>query len=234
LAHVHFAASAGARKRLLRLGEDSFRIYQTGSPSLDNLSKKICKNISELSRWAGFDVRDDYIVILQHPAGGGPQQEQRRMAQTLRGCVRKGLKTIVLYPNCDPGFSGIIEAARSHCDRYGGPLLSHVPRADFLGLLTRSRALVGNSSAGIIEAGYLNVDVINVGPRQSGRERGSNVIDVDYGRENVARALEKVLSGRTRRTSCRIYGTGRSGSRIAEVLATVPIDQRLKQKKITY
>jgi len=218
LSHIHLVASAGAKRRLLRLGEDSFRIYQTGSPALDNLSKNICNDINLLSAQVGFDVNEDFLLILQHPAGGSAAQECTRMLQTMRGCDGKGLKIIVLYPNCDVGFSGIIQASSQYCSRKGWPLLRHVPRDIYLGLLKRAKVLVGNSSSGIIESGGLNVDVVNVGLRQAGRERGSNVVDVDYGTQNVSRGIDAVLCRRTaRRSPSRIYGTGRSGPAIASV-----------------
>jgi GDP/UDP-N,N'-diacetylbacillosamine 2-epimerase (hydrolysing) len=236
LAHLHFAASAGSKKRLERLGEESFRIYQTGAPGLDDLSGKICKNIVELNRWAGFDVREDFLLVIQHPGGGTAAVEERRMRGTLEACRCKGLKTLVLYPNCDSGFSGVIKAAEEICSRQGFGLLRHIPRNVYLGLLGRARILVGNSSSGIIEAGSLNVDVINVGPRQAGRERGSNVLDCGYGRAEVSRAIAAVLRrGRKRNgRTCRIYGDGRSGERIARVLARVSLTERLRRKRIAY
>ncbi|MCF7957849.1 MAG: UDP-N-acetylglucosamine 2-epimerase [Phycisphaerae bacterium] len=235
LAHLHFAASKGAKERLIRMGEDPWRVYRTGSPALDNFSATICKNISELNQWAGFDVREDYAIILQHPAGGTPLLEERRMTQTLRGSDRKHLKIIVLYPNCDPGYSGIIQAARHYCTKKNWPLLTHVPRGIYMGLLKHSRMLIGNSSSGIIEAGRLNVDVVNVKPRQLGRERGKNVIDVDYGTKNVSTAVQSILNRkRTGRKPCTIYGDGHSGKKIANILSRVKLDQRLKRKIISY
>ena len=235
LAHIHFAASAGSRDRLLRMGEQEFRIHLTGSPGLDGLSDKACKNVRKLNEWAGFDVRGDFLMVLQHPAGGTPSQEGWRMRETLAACADKGLSVLVLYPNCDAGFSGIVEVAKRVCHRNGWGLLQNVPRAIYLGLLRRTKALVGNSSSGIIEAGALNVDVLNVGPRQTGRERGTNVYDVDYGREKVSAVLASVLRQPSRDgVGCRIYGDGRSGARIARILAEVALNDRLRQKRIAY
>jgi GDP/UDP-N,N'-diacetylbacillosamine 2-epimerase (hydrolysing) len=232
LAHVHFAATKGARDRLIRLGEEKFRIYQTGSPAVDNLSQIICRDRQELSRWVGFDVREDFALILQHPAGGTGRQEEKRMAQTLRACGGKDLQILILYPNSDPGFSGIVRAAQRYGKRKGYRLLKHVPRGIYMGLLERARMLVGNSSSGLIEASRLNVDVVNVGPRQTGRERGKNVIDVDYGGP-VAKAINALLRNKRikRRRAERIYGDGKSSEKIASILARIRLDMRLRQKK---
>lgn len=235
LAHVHFVASAGARRRLGRMGEEPWRIHRTGSPGLDNLVDGMCDDAGKLSEWAGFDVGDDFVVVLQHPAGGSARQEQRWMAQTLAGCGRAGLKVLVLGPNSDPGFSGIAAAIEQVSRKRGYRTLVHVPREVYVGLLKRARALVGNSSSGIIEAGYLGVNVVNVGPRQTGRERGRNVIDVPYGAEAVAGALKLVMerSGRAKRRRCTIYGDGHSSGRIAEILAQVELNGRVRRKHTT-
>lgn len=235
LGHIHFAASKGAAGRLRRLGEESFRIYQTGSPGLDGLLEGACQDVDELSKWAKLDAGADFLMVLQHSAGGSAAVEERRMRGTLAGCRRNRLPVLVLHPNCDPGFSGILRAARGVCGKLGWPLVKHIPRSVFVGLLRRTRILAGNSSGGIIEAGYLNVDVLNIGPRQYGREHGSNVRDVGYGAVPVGAAVAEMLGRkRSRRRPCMIYGDGQSGPRIAKVLASVRLDERLRRKRIAY
>ena len=157
------------------------------------------------------------------------------MAQTLRACGGKGLQVLILYPNSDPGFSGIVRAAQRYSKREGYRLLKHVPRGVYMGLLERARTLVGNSSSGLIEASRLNVDVVNVGPRQTGRERGANVTDVDYGM-SLEKAIAALLRKKRtkRRRAERIYGDGKSSEKIASILARIRLDKRLRQKKIAY
>jgi len=237
LAHLHFAATSAARRRLLRLGEQPFRVYRTGSPALDDLQRTVCRDTDLLSRYAGFDVRQPFILVAQHPAGGSARQEQRWMEQTLRACRRPGRHVLIIHPNSDPGFSGIVRAARLFCRRRPASyrMLTSVPRPVYLGLLERAQLLVGNSSSGLIEAATLNTDVLNVGPRQAGRERGPNVRDVPYG-PAVAPAIAAVLNrlrprrGRRRR----MYGDGHSARRIADLLAHAPLDDRLRQKRLAY
>jgi GDP/UDP-N,N'-diacetylbacillosamine 2-epimerase (hydrolysing) len=232
LAHLHFPATPDAKKRLLRQGEQPFRIYQTGSPALDGMRNISCDDPVVLSDHAGFDVCNDFMVVLQHPAGGSVAQERRWMTQTLLACAHTGLKLLVLYPNSDPGFSGIIESSTKFCRRKDCALVRNVPRSVYLGLLRRCRVLVGNSSSGIIEASFLGVPCVNVGPRQAGRDRTGNVIDVRYGVAPVTDGLRRAMNSRRRIRPSRYYGDGRAGPRIADVLNRVTLDRRLRQKRL--
>ena len=98
--------------------------------------------------------------------------------------------------------------------------------------------MVGNSSAGIKETPAFGVPVVNVGSRQQGRLRSTNVIDVAYHQGAIETAIRRADSDASFREACRTcvnpYGIGNAGQRIAEVLATVELDSRLLQKKMTY
>ena len=101
---------------------------------------------------------------------------------------------------------------------------------DFLRLLAGARCLVGNSSAGIREASYLGLPVVNIGNRQQGRERARNVIDVGYNAAEIVEATEKHLAN-GRYPSSPLYGDGKAGERIAQILARVPLTV---EKRISY
>ena len=96
--------------------------------------------------------------------------------------------------------------------------------------MMRAACLVGNSSAPIREGAYLGTPAVNVGTRQSGWERGSNVVDVPHDRAAIAGAVRRQVA-HGRYPSEHIYGDGNAGERIAEILAHSPL--RL-QKQITY
>jgi UDP-N-acetylglucosamine 2-epimerase len=93
---------------------------------------------------------------------------------------------------------------------------------DFLNLLHQSKGLIGNSSVGIRECSYLGVPVINIGSRQNRRQRGANVIDIDYNTGDILQAMQQILSN-SRPASENIYGNGDAGKKIAEVLANVEL-----------
>lgn len=140
---------------------------------------------------------------------------------------------IAIYPNNDPGSAGIIRVWESDAWLVSFRDLS---RPHFLEILSNAAVLIGNSSSGIIEAATFGTPVINIGDRQKGRERNENVIDVPANPAAIRRALKKVWNnGRPIRFPKKnIYGSGRTSEKIAHILATIPLDDRLRQKLIAY
>jgi UDP-N-acetylglucosamine 2-epimerase len=101
---------------------------------------------------------------------------------------------------------------------------------DFLRLLKNAECLIGNSSVGIRECAFLGVPVVNIGSRQAGRDRGANVMDVDYNKAQIKEAiLTQIKNGHQQKDS--IYGDGTAGKKIADLLATVPLQF---DKKLMY
>jgi hypothetical protein len=76
----------------------------------------------------------------------------------------------------------------------------------------------------------LGVPAVNIGDRQAGRERGRNVIDVAYKATEIRAAIDAHMKN-GRYASETIYGDGKAGERIAELLA----NQELRiAKQIVY
>ncbi len=159
----------------------------------------------------------------------------------LTKCGGNGPRGIFLAPNSDPGREEILESWRRISSFNGWPLVEHLPRHRFIALLTRMAAkkrglLVGNSSAGLIECAALGVPVLNIGPRQAGRERDRNVIDADpLDTISVCALIRKAdrLAG-TLRPSTR-FGDGHAGKRIAALLARIdPLAASIRRKRNSY
>jgi len=96
--------------------------------------------------------------------------------------------------------------------------------------VSHSRCVVGNSSVAIRECSFLGVPAVNIGTRQAGRDRAPNVIDVGYDRREIAKAVQAHLAN-SRPASSTLYGDGKSGQRVADLLATVPLSI---EKRLTY
>ena len=223
LSHVHFAATTDSAGRILKLGEDQWRVHVVGSPGLDGIREDATPPDAERGR---------YGLFVLHPTTADEADEYRRAKMLLRVCQKVGFQDIrAVAPNNDPGANGILRALAEH-----GRYENNIARPAFLGLLRDAAVLVGNSSSGIIEAASFGTPVIDVGERQKGRLRGENVTTVPFREPAIRVALQKVWNGgRPIRFSRKNpYGRGDTGLRIARVLASVRLDERSRRKLIAY
>jgi UDP-N-acetylglucosamine 2-epimerase len=144
-----------------------------------------------------------------------------------------GVPTLWFWPNVDAGSDGTssgIRAFRENHDDTNIHFFKNMVPGDFLRLIYNARCLIGNSSVGIRESGFLGVPVVNIGGRQGGRERSHNVIDVEHDRTAISAAI-RAQDEHGRYSSDLIYGDGSAGKRIADLLAEVPLKV---EKRLAY
>ncbi len=229
LAHVHLAATETSAERIRRMGEKPEHVIVTGSPAVDGLDR-----VEPLDDERWEQLGRPGVLFLLHPIGRAMEHEEASADEVIGALA--GERVLFLHPNLDPGREGIVRALRRA--EGAGTSAEHLPRALFLSTLRRladsGGVLVGNSSAGLIEAPALGVPVVNVGRRQAGRERPPGVIDVEREqRDLITAAIAKSRSQRAPRAAT--FGNGRAAARIAEALAaTDPHDQSLLRKRNTY
>jgi len=241
LADLHLVANEDARQRVLRMGEREETVFVTGCPSID-LAAEVMRDrdryrCDPFERYGGvgdrFDPKQPYLVILQHPLTTHFSEARREVAETLAAAYEIGLPVFCFWPNPDSGTEGAsaaIRAFREKTNPTSFAFFKNMEPHDFLSLLLDSACLIGNSSVGVRECSYLGVPVVNIGDRQAGRLRGANVIDVPGGHQETKAAIRRQLSN-GRYPAMTIYGDGKAGQRIADILAQVPL---AFEKRITY
>jgi UDP-hydrolysing UDP-N-acetyl-D-glucosamine 2-epimerase len=229
LADLHLPATRLAADRIVRMGEDPSVVHVTGCPSID-LAAKV-KDTGSLSFnpfehyggvGADFDLDDGYIVVMQHPVTTEYADARSQVDVVLRAVHASGHNALWFWPNVDAGADGTSRGIRVFREMHHDVKIrffKNMAPAHFLELLLCSKAIVGNSSVAIRECEYLGVPAVNIGSRQAGRERGENVLDVDFDLNDVLSAIN-IQSRASRFPSAHLYGDGRAGERIAEVLAS--------------
>ena len=238
MSHIHLPATQESAERIIRMGEDPGRVHVVGAPGLDQVFETAFLSPDEISERYHLNLSLPVILVVLHPVtldAGDPALQMRRMLEAIRDL---GEQSIVIYPNADAGGRAMIEVIKmfEHCGNIQTfPSLAH---QDFLSLLKISSALVGNSSSGIIEAPSFGVPAVNIGPRQKGRQRGANVIDCGYDKQEIVSAVRHALYDQEYRMQVlrakNPYGDGKTGVRVVQLLEGIRVTPELIQKKMTY
>jgi hypothetical protein len=200
------------------------RIWNVGCPSID-IAARVQSDppvtVDELGgAGAMIDLSHPFGVWLQHPVTTEADAAYVHQRMTINVWPAM-LPCLAFWPGQEAGSEGASKALREmqwYCHT-----VRNLPPARFLRLLTQCAVLVGNSSAGIREAGYLGTPVVDIGSRQYGRERGPHVVHVGHDPRIMAAIQQQAAHGPYPSSS--LYGTGNSGTQIAEVLADVTGDR---------
>jgi UDP-hydrolysing UDP-N-acetyl-D-glucosamine 2-epimerase len=232
LADYHFVASEEAKERVLRLGEHPDFVFNTGCPSIDLAAEVLADSALDFDVYEKYggvgghpDYAKGYYVVMQHPVTTEVSASRKHIEETLHAMYALNEPIFWFWPNVDAGADGTstgIRAFREYHKLDNFHFFKNMEGKDFLKLLANSKGLIGNSSVGIRECAYLGVPVVNIGSRQNRRDRGHNVLDVDYHRTAILEALQ-THEKQARPTSSHVYGGGAAGSHIADLLATLPL-----------
>ena len=189
LSHLHFVSTETYARRVVQLGEEAWRVFVTGAPSLDNLRTFEPLSRAEIEARVGMTLETAPLLVTYHPvtleAAGA---ELWQMAELFAALRDSGRPMIFTLPNADAGGRAIAEMIGAFVEREpGARLVANAGTTLYFSLMSCAAAMVGNSSSGLIEAASFGLPVVNIGSRQSGRIRPANVIDVDYDRYAIAR-----------------------------------------------
>ncbi|TCS35100.1 GDP/UDP-N,N'-diacetylbacillosamine 2-epimerase (hydrolysing) [Paucimonas lemoignei] len=233
LAHFHFTATRDAHDRLIRMGEMSERIWVTGAPGLDGLKDLVCASRTELLQEVGLDPEKSLALLVYHPVVQEAEFAGASMLGILQALQSKNVQIMALLPNSDAGSQSIRAILEQYAKTPGIRVVTHFPRSRFVSWMAAADIMVGNSSAGIIEAATFGTPVINIGSRQNLRERNKNVVDVAALPNAIELAIEQTLA-RERDGSGNIYGDGKAAQRIVQLLQTISLNSQILAKCNAY
>jgi UDP-hydrolysing UDP-N-acetyl-D-glucosamine 2-epimerase len=240
LAHLHFPATKASAERILKLGEEPWRVTVAGSPALDNL-----KLISQLDKALFIEEYQlnpskPWVLLTQHPLTTEPHLAGDQVRQVLNALAsfKDDIEVLATYPNHDEGSQAIIAELQAFEQKSFFHLTQSLGRERYLNFLRYATLVIGNSSSGLLETAHFKRPCINIGNRQHGRERGQNVVDVPQDEAQIRQVLERILKDeaycQSLANGSHPFGDGQCAKRIVEVLSNTPFDQTLLQKQITY
>ena len=236
MSHLHMASCQAYARRIVQMGEEPWRVSVVGAPVVDEIVAMTFLSRQELSARIGLDMEKPTVLATYHPVTLESKHTAVQVETLLRVLDSAPHQIIMTYPNTDIGSRLIIERIEAFAARHSERcrILKSAGTGLFLSTMKVVDALIGNSSAAVLEAAVLKTPAVNIGTRQDGKIRGANVIDVGYSEAEIAAALAKAASLDFRRSIAEMknpYGDGTAGARIARILSSMPIDDQLMRKK---
>lgn len=237
MAHLHFVATDEYGKRLERLGEEPWRITTSGAPALDNLNNIELLSSQELFGSLGVPELRAPLIVTYHPVTRRPERADAQIGALLAALALRSEPIVFTMPNADPGNRAILARIKEFAEgRSATYFFENLGTQRYFSLMKAASAMLGNSSSGIIEAASFKLPVVNIGSRQDGRARNTNVIDVAHDEDAgaIGAAIQHALSDEFRQMADQtknIFGDGRAAKRIVTRLGEVNFDQRLREKR---
>jgi len=230
--NFHFTANKETKNRLIKLGEIPKNIFPVGCPSIDALLSENLINKKLIKKKFKIDLDETFLLVIQHPVTS-EQDTLSQINKTLSVIKNSKMQHLVVFPNNDSGSKKILQEIKK-------TNLNYVPTltlSEYRTLLSGKMILLGNSSSGIHEAASFKVPVINIGSRQSGRYKPINVINVNYDKKEIEKAIKKVKSQSFYKKIKNIknpYGDGKSALKIIQIIKKLNLKNFDTQKKLTY
>ena len=231
LSDIHFPATKRAEQWLIKMGEQPTCVYLTGCPSID-LAKEVLSNpaidFDVYEKYGGVgsypNLKDGYYIVMQHPVTTEYENAKNQINETLEAMLLINEPTLWFWPNPDAGSDETSKAIRSFREKNPNSKIHFIKNMyplDFLRILHASKGIIGNSSVAIRESSFLGVPAINIGSRQSNREKSINVLDSNYDRKEIYDSIKKHLN---QKFPCsELYGNGNASEKIAKLISEVPL-----------
>jgi GDP/UDP-N,N'-diacetylbacillosamine 2-epimerase (hydrolysing) len=238
LSHLHFPSTQESANRILKMGEEGWRVHVVGDNHVDPIVGGEYSDAATVRERYRIAPGERPILVLQHPETTRNRNHYEDMREVLGAVLARKRRTLIVYPCSDQGYDEIVRTIEECAGEPGVSVHRNIDAPDFWGLLAIAGALVGNSSAGLIETPYFNLPAINIGERQLGRAHAANVLHAPPLREAIGRALAKALDdpefGEAVKSCPRPFGDGQAWRRVLEILRTVELGPLLLNKRMSY
>jgi len=234
-AHLHCVSTKQSADRVIKMGEEKWRVHIVGAPSIVEIKKEKLFSKSFLENKYNLSLGNNYVVVVQHAVVTQQDHAALQIKTTLEALKDLNLPTILIYPNADAGGRRMIDVIKLYKKYSFLHTYPSLPRAEYLSFIKNSSVFVGNSSSGTIDTPVLKIPAVNIGIRESTREHANNKIFVGHNKEEIKKAIEKALYDKNfikQVKRCKNpYGNGDADKKIISVINKFfPLSKKQKQK----
>ncbi len=218
MSHIHLVANERAKKRLLQLGENKNSIFIIGSPDLDLMDPKKLPNLLFVKNYYEINFQK-YAILMFHPVTTEYHKIKKHIKEVVDAVLESSYNYIVIYPNNDLGSIEILQEYKRLENNSRFKIFPSIRFEYFLQLLNSAKFIIGNSSAGIMEAPFYDVPTIDIGTRQQNRAKMNSIFHTEYNKDKILELIYKMqnFTNRSKRHKYS-FGDGRSDKKFFELL----------------
>jgi len=195
MSHIHMPSTELYAENISKMGEEDWRIHIVGAPGLENIKKLKLYGKEEILKLTGIDVDQNTIICTYHPVTlEGEYSAKWQVKNLLTALSKYNFQIIFTRPNAEVGSDEIVNLIKGFVDsNTKAYFFNSLGSKLYLSLLKYAKAVVGNSSSGIIEAPSFSIPTVNIGNRQEGRLQPESVIQTGYLINDICKGIEKAL-----------------------------------------
>lgn len=235
LSHLHLVSTEIYATRVIRLGEEPWRVSVVGALGLDNLVSVEIDDFQSLKASLDLEFSQPYVMATYHPATLNDMTPGAQIAEVLAAIDARNVPVVFTMPNADPGGRLIWEQVKEFAaNRPNVHWVENLGTQAYFSMMASSALMLGNSSSGIVEASSFGLPVVNIGNRQKGRVRGANVIDVECARGDIITGIDHALDPAFKQSVAGVvnpYGTGAAAGLIIERLRSMELGSNMTTKR---
>jgi len=217
---IHLCATAKNKERIKKIKGSDKNIYIVGAPDIDMIKKIHFPKKEYLFHKYNLNILKPVFLLIQHPVTTEIREAKNQIRCILSSLYHFNAQILCILPNTDMGGMLIREVIEKE-KKLNLRTHSHITYKDFLSLMNYADILIGNSSAGIIEAASFHLPVVNIGTRQQNRQQSKNVINTSFDKNQIIKSIKTCLTTEFKQKVSKIkniYGDGEAGKRIGEIL----------------
>ena len=236
MSHIHFTATEAYRNRVIQLGEQPDKVFYTGTPGLDNISKLKLYNKDEFEKSINFEIGEKCFLVTFHPVTLEKGTSAHQFDELLEAIEYfNDYKVIFTLPNADTDGRIVIEKIQQYVSLNSNKSVAFTSMGQirYLSALKYVSMVIGNSSSGLTEVPSFKIPTINIGDRQQGRIKADSVIDCLPTKEEIIKSISLGLSLEFQSKLSNIqnpYGSGGASKKIVEILKNIDLKNVLKKQ----
>lgn len=224
MSNWHFVSSEMHRKRVIQLGEHPSRVFNVGAMGIEYIFNLKLMSKKEIYDFFGFAEEDSYMLITMHSETAS--KDATNTIDVLLNVLSKyNMRLVFTKANADHGGREINKKIMRFVDENKNAIIyDSLGQLKYLSAVKYAKAVIGNSSSGLIEAPYLQTPTVNIGNRQKGRSCPNSVITTKNTEKSIENGIKEALNFSNEFE--KIFGDGNATNEIINIL------ERISQFKV--